>query len=110
MEAAPTAPMVPWHLDSEPDEQGRSHELTTVRCLRQPWRAYWPPKSGNVLDLWLRSEYPEVLTWRFDRTQPFDRPWRIWTRSARAMKEQGAITMNRQIMGQKESVQSGILS
>jgi hypothetical protein len=36
------------------------------------------------------------LSWKFDRTQPFDRPWRAWTRSAHAMEEQAAMLMRRQ--------------
>jgi hypothetical protein len=39
------------------------------------------------MQTWLHSEFPEVLSWRFDHRQPFDRPWRNWTRSARALEE-----------------------
>src|SRR5882762_6038228 len=63
----------------------RSPWLT--RGLRQPWRSYWPPKCEITMQIWLYSEFPEVLSWRFDHRQPFDRPWRTWTRSARALEE-----------------------
>jgi len=49
-----------------------------------------------MMEAWLRSEFPEVLSWRFDRNRPFDRPWRAWTRSARTMAEQGAESLSRQ--------------
>ena len=83
-------------LDREPNEHGNSPESITTTSLRQPWRAYWPPRSSNVLNIWSHSEYPEVLSWRFDNSQPFDRPWRIWTKSVRAKNEEGTVTIDGQ--------------
>ncbi|KAH7348497.1 hypothetical protein BKA65DRAFT_500723 [Rhexocercosporidium sp. MPI-PUGE-AT-0058] len=41
---------------------------------------------------WSRSEFPEVVSWRFDRNRPFDRSWRKWSRSARVMEEKASTT------------------
>lgn len=71
----------------------RSCGESPPQTLRQPWRAFWPPKSGPELLNWMESEYPEVLSWQFDHTKPFDRPWRTWTRSARAKKESEVKTL-----------------
>lgn len=101
-------PMIPWHLDSE-HELGRkrqSHELTVKECLHQPWRTYWPPKTDAVYDLWFRSEHPEVLSWRFSPTQPFDRPWRVWTKTSAAQKEKGAMVAGRMLMDGDRSERS----
>ena len=78
-----------WYLDSNSDNEDTKDESTESTCARQPWRSYWPPKCQKTTEMWLRSEFPEVLSWRFDRTRPFDRPWRTWNRSARAMEEHG---------------------
>jgi hypothetical protein len=88
-----------WYLDLEPDEQGTKDESTKTICARQPWRSYWPPRCHKMREVWLRSEFPEVLSWRFDRTQPFDRPWRAWTKSANAIEEQAAMLICRQPVG-----------
>ena len=76
-----------WYFDSKSDEYCPQSESEKGVSRRQPWRAYWPPKSNKMKLAWSRSEFPTVLTWRFDRNQPFDRPWRIWARSANAMSE-----------------------
>lgn len=76
-----------WFLDSECCTVRRGGDAVSSRPLNQPWREFWPPNSGTELHLWLQSEYPEVLYWRFDPTRPFDRPWRTWTSSARAKRE-----------------------
>ncbi|KAH7412816.1 hypothetical protein BKA64DRAFT_702932 [Cadophora sp. MPI-SDFR-AT-0126] len=85
-------PVTAWYFDSEPDEYYSKSESEKGLSCRQPWRAFWPPKSKRMKLAWLQSEYPEVLTWRFDPTLPFDRPWRVWARSTDAMKEK-AITV-----------------
>jgi hypothetical protein len=85
-----------WYLDSEPDEQETKNASTKTVHARQPWRSYWPPRCRKMREVWLRSEFPEVLSWRFDRTQPFDRPWRTWTKSAHAMEEQAVMLIRRQ--------------
>lgn len=85
-----------WYLDSEPEEPGTKNESAKTIRARQPWRSYWPPRCHKVREEWLHSEFPEVLSWRFDRTQPFDRPWRAWTRSTRAMEEPAAMVITRQ--------------
>lgn len=104
------APLVPWLLDSdsECDEDDLPHESPASR-LHQPWRAYWPPKSDRIWKLWLRSEYPEVLSWRFDHKLPFDRPWRIWTRTASAQRAQAANTISRLAGAEKGSITRGML-
>ncbi|KAF2177442.1 hypothetical protein K469DRAFT_807586 [Zopfia rhizophila CBS 207.26] len=50
--------------------------------IRRPWKDYWPPKEGDDLWKWLSSECPEALTWRFDPTNPFNRPWHKWNKVA----------------------------
>jgi len=74
-----------WFLDSAPDDKEVNDTSTTT--VRQPWRCYWPPKDEKTMAHWLQSEFPEVLSWSFDRNRPFDRPWRTWARSTRAMQE-----------------------
>ncbi|KAK0121807.1 hypothetical protein ONS95_010090 [Cadophora gregata] len=81
------APGIAWYFDSEPDEYHPSSESEKSAFARQPWRAHWPPKSDKAKLAWMHSEFPEVLVWMFDRTKPFDRPWREWARSGIAMKE-----------------------
>ncbi|KAL2142847.1 hypothetical protein VTI28DRAFT_678 [Corynascus sepedonium] len=44
-----------------------------------PWRCFWPPIVDSESYKRLEKEHPDVLTWRFDITRPFDRPWRLWT-------------------------------
>jgi hypothetical protein len=87
---------VMWYLDSGPINEDTNVESTETIATRQPWRSYWPPKCHSIMDIWIHSEFPEVLSWRFDRTQPFDRPWRNWTRSARAVEEQSAVSLGQQ--------------
>ncbi|KAF2092917.1 hypothetical protein NA57DRAFT_49296 [Rhizodiscina lignyota] len=55
--------------------------------LTQPWRAFWPPSGAADPGIWRNSEFPEVSIWKFDPRQPFDRPWRKWTRTLRAKAE-----------------------
>lgn len=50
-----------------------------TRNLLQPWRRFWPPVPGSDTYKKLETEHPDVLTWRFDNSRPFDRPWRHWT-------------------------------
>lgn len=79
-----------WHLEADTNVKGAKEEATETRVLRQPWRAYWPPRCDKTMEIWLHSEFPQVVSWRFDHHQPFDRPWRSWTRSARALQERAA--------------------
>ncbi|KAK0736476.1 hypothetical protein B0T21DRAFT_180925 [Apiosordaria backusii] len=48
----------------------------------QPWKQFWPPKSGSTMLKMLKAQEPEVLTCRFDISRPFHRPWRRWTAPA----------------------------
>lgn len=82
-----------WFFDPECVSALGGGDSPCSQPLRQPWRDFWPPKSGTELHLWLQSEYPEVLSWRFDPTRPFDRPWRTWTSSARAKRERELETL-----------------
>ena len=87
-----------WFLDSEPKRKASRAISPSVELVQRPWQAYWPPKSKGDLHAWLCSEYPQVLSWRFDPDRPFDRPWRKWTRSARARKEESLMIENPQDM------------
>jgi hypothetical protein len=79
-----------WYHNREASVEDAKDEPTETRVLHQPWRSYWPPKCEKIIEMWLHSEYPEVMSWRFDPHRPFDRPWRNWTRSARASEERAA--------------------
>lgn len=57
------------------DIQGSDHAC-------RPWKATWPPQEGSAVWNWLASMNPDVLRWRYDSSNPFDRPWRQWTRQA----------------------------
>lgn len=81
---------ITWHLDADTNVKATKDEVTETGVLRQPWRAYWPPRCDKTMEIWLHSEFPQVLSWRFDHHHPFDRPWRSWTRSARALQERAA--------------------
>ncbi len=76
-----------WHLDTDTNVKGAKDEATETRVLHQPWQAYWPPRCDKTMEIWLHSEFPQVLSWRFDHHQPFDRPWRGWTRSGLALQD-----------------------
>ncbi|PMD40612.1 hypothetical protein L207DRAFT_582798 [Hyaloscypha variabilis F] len=78
---------ITWYLDLEASVEEAEDVAIETRPQYQPWRAYWPPKCERMMQIWLQSEFPEVLSWRFDRHLPFDRPWRTWTRSACALKD-----------------------
>src|SRR6266498_3120692 len=67
-------------LDSEPSFRGPDGQIEISEASRRPWRSYWPPRSGSDLYEWLITECPQVLSWRFDPDQPFDRPWQFWTK------------------------------
>lgn len=109
--SAETTPMVPWQLDWEEydSELDMDSRKTTLR-KQQPWRLFWPPTSQKILNIWRQSEHPEVLSWRFDRTQPFDRPWRTWTKSFFAQMEEGAIMISSEIMANMQNWQEGMLN
>lgn len=61
---------------------------TPEELLRRPWKAYWPPNSKQVREMWASSKYPEVLSWRFNPDDPFDRPWRSWCESINAAEKE----------------------
>ena len=85
-----------WFLDSEPKKEASEATSASAEIIRRPWQAHWPPKSKSDLRAWLCSECPQVLLWRFDPDRPFDRPWRKWTRSACAKKDESPVIENRQ--------------
>lgn len=63
-------------LDSEPS-------LTSEVYIQRPWKTFWPAQPGDGLYEWLCLECPDAISWQFDPSQPFDRPWQKWTRSIR---------------------------
>ncbi len=87
-----------WFLDSEPKKEASEATSALAELRRRPWQAHWPPKSKSDLHAWLSSEFPQVLSWHFDPDRPFDRPWRKWTRSARAKKDESPVLEIRQDM------------
>ncbi|KAK4146230.1 uncharacterized protein C8A04DRAFT_10038 [Dichotomopilus funicola] len=66
-------------LDSvgEEDEHGPAS-----KALARPWMSYWPPQVGSEVYLLLQQTAPEALSWRFNPTRPFDRPWQTWVKAA----------------------------
>lgn len=62
----------------------------------QPWRRFWPPTLGSEAYQKLQAEHPQVLTWRFDLTRPFDRPWRLWTHAMGQPDEHMSFPPDRQ--------------
>ena len=78
---------LPWFSDFNCEVERTCGKLPCSQAIGQPWTEFWPPKSGSQLHLYLQSKFPEVFSWRFDRTKPYDRPWRNWTSSALAKRE-----------------------
>ncbi|KAF2110836.1 hypothetical protein BDV96DRAFT_650453 [Lophiotrema nucula] len=68
-------------LDSEATIFSQTDSLKVTP--KRPWSLFWPPVPGDALHNWLKAECPGVLSWRFDPSQPFDRPWQKWTLDAR---------------------------
>jgi hypothetical protein len=62
----------------------------------QPWKAFWPLTGDVNSGAWVSSEFPEVASWKFDPKRPFDRPWRMWTRTALAKTEKCPIQLEMQ--------------
>ncbi|MCJ1310480.1 hypothetical protein MMC25_004144 [Agyrium rufum] len=58
-----------------------------VAGIERPWKKYWPPTKEDDLQRWRKTDTPEFLQWRFDPTNPFDRPWRSYVRTKAAKKE-----------------------
>jgi hypothetical protein len=79
-----------WFYDSEQREHLSNKDFSAAEITRRPWKAFWPPRSEDQFDIWLRSEFPEVLSWHFDPDQPFDQPWRDWLRSLLMKDELGS--------------------
>ncbi|KAH8883018.1 hypothetical protein GQ53DRAFT_433381 [Thozetella sp. PMI_491] len=67
-------------LSSEAAVNCDSNVVTEHKSLYQPWRVYWPPSPGSVLHLRFQDQFPEILSWRFAPSKPFERPWRSWLR------------------------------
>ena len=76
--------------DTEQREQSSSQNFSAEEIVRRPWKAFWPPRTEVTFKIWLRSEFPEVLSWRFDADKPFDQPWRDWLRSILMKDEEGS--------------------
>lgn len=53
----------------------------------RPWAHLWPPKDQQDLQKWMKTDTPEVLNWRFDPQNSFNRPWRQYTKSELAKTE-----------------------
>jgi hypothetical protein len=79
-----------WFYDSEEHGHSSNKDFSPTEISRRPWKAFWPPRSGDYINVWLRSEFPEVLSWQFDPEQPFDQPWRNWLRSLLMKVEAGS--------------------
>ena len=79
-----------WFYDAEQRENSSTQDFSAAEIARRPWKAFWPPRSEENFNIWLRSEFPEVLSWRFDPDQPFDQPWRDWLRSILMKDEEGS--------------------
>lgn len=80
-----------WFYDSEEREHSPVKDVSTEEIARRPWKAFWPPRSKGNFDSWLASEYPEVLSWRFNPDKPFDQPWRFWLRSLQIIDEEDGL-------------------
>ena len=78
------------NLKWTPSERGRSETRL------QPWKAFWPFTGDVNSDTWVSSEFPEVASWKFDPKRPFDRPWRMWTRTTLAKTEKCPIQLETQ--------------
>ncbi|KIW17802.1 hypothetical protein PV08_04997 [Exophiala spinifera] len=79
-----------WFYDSEEQKHSSVKDFSSTEITRRPWKAFWPPRSGDNFDFWMRSEFPEVLSWQFDPDRPFDQPWRDWLRSLLMKVEAGS--------------------
>jgi hypothetical protein len=75
--------------DSEQRQHSPTKDFSAAEIARRPWKAFWPPRSEESFNIWLRCEFPEVLSWRFDPDLPFDQPWRYWLRSLLMKNEEG---------------------
>jgi len=79
---------VSWFYDAEQGDHSPADDFSAAEIARRPWKAFWPPRSEESLSIWRRSEFPEVLSWRFDPCKPFDQPWRYWLIHL-ALKDEG---------------------
>lgn len=70
-------------LDSDPQDLEDTGAHGNERHTCRPWALYWPPSPGDALYSWLQVEHPDALSWRWDPSQPFDRPWQKWSQDAR---------------------------
>jgi hypothetical protein len=83
-------PDLSWFYDSEQHDHSSTKDFSPTEIARRPWKAFWPPRSEDNFNFWLRSEFPEVLSWQFDPDRPFDQPWRNWLRSLLMKVEAGS--------------------
>jgi hypothetical protein len=90
------APNFSFSLGTQPTSDPNTNNHTAEPPICQPWKAFWPPKGAGDPGVWRSSEFPEVVSWRFDANRPFDRPWRKWTRTERARKEESVISSEEQ--------------
>jgi hypothetical protein len=80
-----------------------------VESRLQPWKVVWPLKGTASVDLWSKSEFPEVAYWSFDSRHPFDRPWRTWTRSALARSEKSHVACEEELCEEMGKFWNGFL-
>jgi hypothetical protein len=102
-----------WAFETKPDRGHGKDEVTDdttgTRYLYQPWREHWPPAPGSHLHHQLKSEFPDVISWRFDPAKPFDRPWPSWRKQAQ-VNEQNSETITEQPMTTLNQTGMSILS
>jgi hypothetical protein len=75
-------------LDSDLGLNSRWAASTPEELLRRPWKAYWRLNFEQVREMWASSKHPEVLSWRLNSDDPFDRPWRNWCESINATQKE----------------------
>ena len=78
-----------------------------VESRLRPWKAVWPLNETDTVDIWRKSEFPEVTAWNFDPRCPFDRPWRTWTRSALAKSENSPDACREQLFKEEGIEEEG---
>jgi len=82
---------VSWFHDTEQREHSPTKDFSAAEIARRPWKAFWPPRSEDNVNIWLRCKSPEVISWRFDPDRPFDQPWRYWLRRLPMKNEEGNL-------------------
>jgi hypothetical protein len=95
---------LPYFLDLE-HKLGNEIGGVSSKELQRPWQSVWPPRLGSAEYSSLCVTCPEAISWRFDPSAPFDRPWRLWTRSLLAKQEQASPPKELFSMSPKEQRQ-----